>query len=111
MQSRRRGTMSGDAAETRPMDRTLACGCRFLRGSVFPCDAHQGGSLIRALLDELDRRRGTMTDDDHECPWCKLDAAIDQLAERDADLSLARHDYATLLERWREEQQHVLHWR
>ena len=52
-----------------------------------------------------------MTDDDHECPWCKLDAAIDQLAERDADLSLARHDYATLLERWREEQQHVLHWR
>lgn len=41
----------------------------------------------------------------------KLDAVIDQLAERDADLSLARHDYATLLERWREEQQHVLHWR
>ncbi len=49
--------MSGDAAETRPMDRTLACGCRFLRGSVFFCDAHHGGSLIRALLDEIERLR------------------------------------------------------
>src|SRR5690606_40467801 len=39
------------------MSRTLACGCRFLRGSVFPCDAHQGGSLIRALLDEIERLR------------------------------------------------------
>ena len=48
---------------------------------------------------------------DAESLLLKLDAVIDQLAERDADLSLARHDYATLLERWREEQQHVLHWR
>lgn len=49
--------MSGDAAETRPMDRTLACGCRFLRGSVFFCDAHHEGNLIRALLDEIERLR------------------------------------------------------
>ena len=40
-----------------PMDRTLACGCRFLRGSVFFCDAHHEGNLIRALLDEIERLR------------------------------------------------------
>src|SRR5690606_27795215 len=43
------------------MDRTLACGCRFLRGSVFLCDAHHEGNLIRALLDEIERLLGTQT--------------------------------------------------
>lgn len=63
------------------MARTLACGCRFLRGSVFFCDAHHEGNLIRALLDGIEEvpyrtpacDKHLSRNEEHECPWCKLD--------------------------------------